>query len=100
MKITQLFFTLSMIVLLLPSCSTEKNEAVSSPAKDTQNNGFMLNSDYKNQLIDKLRTAFADEWMASYQYWMAAKLVQGAKTPKVVAELTQHYQDELRHAGM
>ncbi|MFH1254218.1 MAG: ferritin-like domain-containing protein [bacterium] len=100
MKTNRLFLVLSVIVLLLPSCSNEKKYAESTTNKDTQSDLFLLNENDKKKLIDKLITAFADEWMASYQYWMAAKLVQGAKTPKVVVELMQHYQDELRHSDM
>ena len=100
MQANRLSFILSITILLLSSCSTVRKEAESSLTTDTQDNHFLLDTNYKNQLINKLVTAFADEWMASYQYWMAAKLVQGAKTPKVVAELIQHYQDESRHADM
>lgn len=50
-------------------------------------------------LIEKLNSALADEWLAYYQYWMGAKVVD---TPAglIVQELTEHATDELRHAGM
>jgi bacterioferritin len=29
------------------------------------------------QLLNVLNTAFADEWLAYYQYWLGAKVVTG-----------------------
>jgi len=52
------------------------------------------------ELIKMLNKAFADEWLAYYQYWMGAKVARGVPREAVVAELTQHATDELRHAGM
>lgn len=52
------------------------------------------------ELISKLNKAFADEWLAYYQYWMGAKVAVGMPREAVVAELLQHSNDELRHAGL
>ena len=52
------------------------------------------------KLIDMLNKAFADEWLAYYQYWVGAKLAKGMPREAVVAELLQHATDELRHAGL
>jgi bacterioferritin len=52
------------------------------------------------ELITLLNKAFADEWLAYYQYWMGAKVAKGVPREAVVAELTQHAADELRHAGL
>ena len=52
------------------------------------------------QLTKMLNQAFADEWLAYYQYWLGAKVAVGMPKEAVVAELTQHANDELRHAGM
>ncbi|MBI4845497.1 MAG: ferritin [Candidatus Omnitrophica bacterium] len=52
------------------------------------------------ELIEKLNKAFADEWLAYYQYWIGAKVAKGMPREAVVAELLQHAADELRHAGM
>lgn len=52
------------------------------------------------QLIKVLNKAFADEWLAYYQYWIGAKVVKGPMKEAVIAELTQHAADELRHADM
>lgn len=51
-------------------------------------------------LIKLLNKAFADEWLAYYQYWTGAKVAKGIPREAVIAELTQHAADELRHAGM
>jgi bacterioferritin len=52
------------------------------------------------QLIKLLNKAFADEWLAYYQYWIGAKIAKGPMRDAVVAELTEHAADELRHAEM
>ncbi len=51
-------------------------------------------------LVEVLNKAFADEWLAYYQYWIGAKVVRGPMKEAVIAELTQHAADELRHADM
>ena len=52
------------------------------------------------ELITMLNKALADEWLAYYQYWIGAKVAVGVPKEAVVAELTQHAADELRHAGL
>lgn len=53
-----------------------------------------------NDIINMLNKAFADEWLAYYQYYVEAKVVKGAMKDAAIAELNQHAADELRHAGM
>ncbi len=53
-----------------------------------------------DELLTLLNRAFADEWLAYYQYWLGAKVVMGPMKDAVIAELTQHAADELRHADM
>ncbi len=53
-----------------------------------------------NELVGLLNRAFADEWLAYYQYWLGAKVAKGPMKDAVMAELTQHAADELRHADM
>ena len=53
-----------------------------------------------NKLIEDLNVALADEWLAYYQYWLGSKVVVGPMRGEVAAELLQHANDELRHAGM
>ena len=53
-----------------------------------------------DRLLDLLNRAYADEWLAYYQYWLGAKLAKGPMKEAVMAELLQHAADELRHADM
>jgi bacterioferritin len=53
-----------------------------------------------NELINLLNKAYADEWLAYYQYWVSAKIVTGLMRDTAVSELTEHAEDELKHAGM
>ncbi len=52
------------------------------------------------KLIDLLNKAYADEWLAYYQYWVGAKVATGRMRGIVASELEEHANDELRHAGM
>lgn len=52
------------------------------------------------EVIDLLNKAYADEWLAYYQYFIEAKVVKGIMKDAAIAELTQHATDELRHANM
>ncbi len=52
------------------------------------------------KLVALLNKAFSDEWLAYYQYWIGAKVVKGPMKEAVIAELTQHAADELRHADL
>ncbi len=53
-----------------------------------------------DRVLELLNKAFADEWLAYYQYWLGAKIVAGPMKDAVIAELMQHAADELRHADM
>ncbi len=53
-----------------------------------------------SKLIELLNKAFADEWLAYYQYWVGAKVAKGPMRGAVAAELEEHAGDEFRHAGM
>jgi bacterioferritin len=52
------------------------------------------------ELLEMLNAAFADEWLAYYQYWLGARVVKGPMKEAVIAELTEHAADELQHADM
>lgn len=52
------------------------------------------------KLLSLLNEALADEWLAYYQYWIGAKVIKGPMKGEVMAELVQHANDELRHAGL
>lgn len=53
-----------------------------------------------NELLKLLNKAYADEWLAYYQYWIGAKVAKGPMRGLVAAELEEHASDELKHAGM
>lgn len=53
-----------------------------------------------DKVVELLNKAFADEWLAYYQYWIGAKVIKGPMKDAVAAELIQHATDELRHANM
>ncbi len=52
------------------------------------------------EIVRLLNKAYADEWLAYYQYFIEAKVVKGLMKDAAIAELTQHATDELRHANM
>jgi bacterioferritin len=51
-------------------------------------------------VIDQLNAALAEEWIAYYQYWTAAKMVTGLQRTDLQKEFNEHADDELRHAGL
>ena len=53
-----------------------------------------------NEIITTLNNAYADEWLAYYQYFIEAKVIKGIMKDAAIAELAQHAADELRHANM
>ena len=53
-----------------------------------------------NEVIRLLNKAYADEWLAYYQYFIEAKVVKGIMKDAAIVELTEHANDELRHANM
>jgi len=53
-----------------------------------------------DELLDLLRRAYCDEWLAYYQYWLGAKLVKGPMKDAVGAELLVHATEELMHADL
>ena len=53
-----------------------------------------------DEVIRLLNRAYADEWLAYYQYYIEEKVVKGIMKDAAIAELQQHAADELRHADM
>lgn len=51
-------------------------------------------------LIATLNKAYADEWLAYYQYWVCAKVVTGPYRKAIVGELIEHAEEELSHANL
>lgn len=42
------------------------------------------------KIVELLNKAFADEWLAYYQYWIGAQVVRGPMKGAVIAELIEH----------
>ncbi len=53
-----------------------------------------------DEVIKLLNRAYADEWLAYYQYYIEEKVVTGIMSKSAVTELAEHAADELRHADM
>ena len=49
-------------------------------------------------IIEALRAAYADEWLAHYNYLLAAQIATGLDAPQVSSMLTTRAADELTHA--
>jgi bacterioferritin len=52
------------------------------------------------KLLELLNKTLADEWLAYYQYWIGAQIVQGKVAKAIREELEEHAKEELEHAGM
>lgn len=54
----------------------------------------------QTELLKILNTAFAEEWLAYYQYWLGAKVATGPLRPDISAEFMEHAKEELEHAEL
>ncbi|MFO7575757.1 MAG: ferritin-like domain-containing protein [Bacteroidales bacterium] len=50
------------------------------------------------KLIKMLNAALAEEWLAYYQYWIGARVMEGPMRSEVEPELIVHATEELGHA--
>ena len=50
------------------------------------------------KLVKLLNVALAEEWLAYYQYWIGARLVEGPMRSEIEPELLEHANEELGHA--
>jgi bacterioferritin len=57
----------------------------------------ILNLD-KSELLRMLNEALAEEWLAFYQYWIGARLMEGPMRSEIEPELLLHASQELGHA--
>lgn len=48
------------------------------------------------EIVTLLNKAYADEWLAHYQYFIGSKVVKGIMKEAVIAELVQHAADEVK----
>ncbi len=53
-----------------------------------------------DELIKTLNIAFAEEWLAYYQYWLGALLAVGPHRTSIAEEFNEHANEELKHANM
>ncbi len=83
------YSSIFVFLAFISSCTNNKEKVMSDDIKID-----------KKLLLEKLTIAFADEWVAAYQYWLAAKFIHGPSEKDVIPELVEHYNDEIRHAGM
>jgi len=51
------------------------------------------------EVISDLLKAYADEWLAHYQYWVAAQWIRGIDADILRQLLLKQSEDELKHAG-
>lgn len=49
-------------------------------------------------LVKELNSAYCDEWLAYYQYWIGAKIAEGKMFKIIAGELEEHAGEELEHA--
>ena len=52
------------------------------------------------QMIQYLNEALAEEWLAYYQYWVGARLMEGPMRSEIEPELLLHATQELGHAEL
>ena len=58
-----------------------------------------MNIDVK-KLVGMLNEALAEEWLAFYQYWVGARVIEGPMRTDIEGELLVHADQELNHAVM
>lgn len=51
-----------------------------------------------DKLLAMLNSALAEEWLAYYQYWIGARVMEGPMRSEVEPELLLHATQELNHA--
>ena len=52
------------------------------------------------KLIQMLNEALAEEWLAYYQYWIGARVMEGPMRSEIEPELLLHANEELAHAEL
>lgn len=51
-----------------------------------------------DELLRLLNVAYAEEWLAYYQYWIGAQVAVGPMRTTIVKEFLEHAGEELQHA--
>jgi len=57
-----------------------------------------VSSVHVEKLLEMLNAAFCEEWLAYYQYWIGARLMEGPMRSEIEPELLLHADQELGHA--
>jgi len=52
----------------------------------------------KKEIINDLRAAYANEWMAHHYFFLASRVVAGLRSPGLAEQFEEHAKDELGHA--
>ncbi len=52
------------------------------------------------KVIEMLNAALSEEWLAFYQYWLGARLMEGPMRTAIEVELLKHAQEEFGHATL
>ena len=53
-----------------------------------------------DKLVEMLNAALCEEWLAYYQYWIGARVMEGPMRSEIEPELLIHADQELNHAVM
>lgn len=53
-----------------------------------------------SRVLDRLNAALSEEWLAYYQYWMAARMVTGAQRVDLQREFQKQAAQEMEHASL
>jgi bacterioferritin len=51
-----------------------------------------------NEVIKDLNSAYADEWLAHYQYFLYAQVIEGINAEILKSKLEEQSNDEMKHA--
>lgn len=62
--------------------------------------GIKISSVDLEELLKMLNAALSEEWLAYYQYWIGARLMEGPMRSEVEPELLVHANEELAHAEL
>ncbi|MCK4499892.1 hypothetical protein KAU11_05300 [Candidatus Babeliales bacterium] len=52
------------------------------------------------KLVKMLNKALSDEWLATYQYWIGAKIAVGNERASITSEFSLHAKEEQAHADL
>ena len=62
--------------------------------------GIKISTVNVKELLKMLNAALSEEWLAYYQYWIGARVMEGPMRSEVEPELLLHADQELAHATL